>query len=124
MAVWATLHAYGRRGYRELIERCLDLTQYLAARIDAATDLERVTEPVPNIVCFRYRPSGRADEALDDLNRRLARRSSLTTGCTGVDGGRWQSRATGGAHQLAYHPDDVDLLLGVVRELGARLAQP
>ncbi|MDP8927164.1 MAG: aminotransferase class I/II-fold pyridoxal phosphate-dependent enzyme [Actinomycetota bacterium] len=125
MAVWATLHAYGRRGYRELVERCLDLTQYLAARIDAAPDLERVTEPALNIVCFRYRPSGRADEGLDDLNRRLSEAvladGRVYVGST-VHGGGVALRAV--VINWRTTRDDIDLLLGVVRELGARLAQP
>ena len=43
--MWATLRAYGRAGYREIIERHLDLAQRLAARVDAAPDLERLGRP-------------------------------------------------------------------------------
>lgn len=125
MTVWATLHAYGRQGYRELVERCLDLTEYLAARIDAAPDLERVTEPPLNIVCFRYRPSGRADEELDGLNRRLGEAvladGRVYVGSTVLDG-RVALRAV--IINWRTTVDDIDLLVGVVRELGARLAQP
>ena len=42
LAVWATLRAYGRRGYQRLFERHLELAQYLAALIDKAPDLERL----------------------------------------------------------------------------------
>ena len=36
LAVWATLRAYGRDGYREMVERHLELAQQLAARVDAS----------------------------------------------------------------------------------------
>jgi glutamate/tyrosine decarboxylase-like PLP-dependent enzyme len=42
LAVWATLRAYGRAGYRSMIERHLALAQRLAAQIDAEPDLERL----------------------------------------------------------------------------------
>ncbi len=69
--MWATLRAYGREGYRAIVERHLDLAQRLAARVDDAPDLERLADVPLNIVCFRYRPEGVAEERLDDLNRRL-----------------------------------------------------
>ena len=38
LAVWATLRAYGRAGYREMIERHLALARHLADRVDDAPD--------------------------------------------------------------------------------------
>src|SRR5439155_6253387 len=38
LAVWTTLRAYGRSGYREMVERHLDLAQRLAARVDSEPD--------------------------------------------------------------------------------------
>lgn len=71
LAVWATLRAYGRAGYREMVERHLGLAQHLAELVDAAPDLERLA-PVPlNIVCFRARPKGISGHELDDFNERL-----------------------------------------------------
>ena len=55
LAVWATLRAYGRPGYREMVERHLDLAQRLAARVDEAPDLELLAPAQLNIVCFRFR---------------------------------------------------------------------
>ena len=70
--VWATLRAYGREGYRAIVEHDLDLAQRLGATVDAAPDLERLAEVPLNIVCFRYRPPGSMDgPELDDLNRRI-----------------------------------------------------
>jgi glutamate/tyrosine decarboxylase-like PLP-dependent enzyme len=121
-AVWATLRAYGRSGYRAIVERHLDLAQHLSARVDDAPDLERLAEVPLNIVCFRYRPDGYPEDRLDDLNRRIGDASILDGrvffGTTEYDGRvafrpapvNWRSR-----------PEDVDLIVDVVRELGERL---
>jgi len=58
LAVWATLAAYGRNGYRAVVERSLDVATHVAREVEVADDLELLA-PVPlNIVCFRYRPPG------------------------------------------------------------------
>ncbi len=124
MTVWATLNAYGQRGYQQLVEHCLDVTDYLAARVGDAPDLELLMEPPLNVVCFRYRPRGHTDEGLDDLNRRVGDAvladGRVYVGTTVYDGRRalraviinWRTTR-----------EDIDLLLEVVRDLGARLAQ-
>jgi glutamate/tyrosine decarboxylase-like PLP-dependent enzyme len=70
--VWAALKQLGREGVVELVSRCCDLAQELAARVEAEPELE-LTAPAPtNVVCFRYRPDGWAEGAeLDELNRRI-----------------------------------------------------
>jgi glutamate/tyrosine decarboxylase-like PLP-dependent enzyme len=122
LAVWATLRAYGRRGYRELVERHLDLAQRLARAVDEAPDLERLAEVPLNIVCFRYRPPDVPEDDLDELNARLGE-EVLADGRVYVGTTRYEGR-------VAFRPaivnwrteaDDVDLLVVVVRELGARL---
>ena len=119
LAVWATLRAYGRTGYRELIERHLDLAQHLARRVDEAPDLERLAEVPLNIVCFRYRPPDVPESELDELNRRL--------GADVLADGRVYVGTTLYEGRVAFRPaivnwrtreEDVDLLLEVVRELG------
>ena len=71
LAVWATLRAYGRNGYREMVERHLYLAQRMARLVDEAPDLERLAGAPLNIVCFRYHPSDVDEDALDELNKRL-----------------------------------------------------
>jgi glutamate/tyrosine decarboxylase-like PLP-dependent enzyme len=121
-AVWATLRAYGRAGYRELVERNLDLAQHLARAVDDAPDLERLGDVPLNIVCFRYRPEDATPDELDELNLRLGE-EVLADGRVYVGTTRYEGR-------VAFRPaivnwrtqeEDVELLVRVVRELGARL---
>jgi glutamate/tyrosine decarboxylase-like PLP-dependent enzyme len=122
LAVWATLKAYGRNGYRELVERCLALAGRIAERVDKAPDLERLAEVPLNIVAFRYRPEGRSEAELDELNRRL--------GAAVLEDGRVYVGTTVYGGRVCFRPAvvnwrtaeaDVDLLVDVIRELGARL---
>jgi glutamate/tyrosine decarboxylase-like PLP-dependent enzyme len=119
LAVWATLRAYGRAGYRAMVERHLDLAQRLAARVDAEPEFERLADVRLNIVCFRCHPPGMDDpEELDELNRRLGdallRDARVFAGTTVYEG------------KVAFRPaivnwrtgpEDVDLLVDVLLEL-------
>ena len=122
LAVWATLQAYGRRGYRELVERNLALARRAAERVDAAPDLERLADVSLCIVPFRFRPPDLSEDELDDLNRRLAE-AVLADGRvyvgTTVYGGRVAFRPA--FVNWRTRDEDVDLLVDVVRELGAGL---
>jgi glutamate/tyrosine decarboxylase-like PLP-dependent enzyme len=124
LPIWATLAAYGRTGYRELVERHCDLAAHLAAAVDAAGDLERLAEVPLNVVCFRYRPAGLAEARLDEVNRRL--------GEALLDDGRVFAGTTTYGGRVALRPaisnwrttaDDLDLLVDVVRELGGRIVR-
>ncbi|WP_041842321.1 pyridoxal phosphate-dependent decarboxylase family protein [Actinoplanes friuliensis] len=121
LPIWATLAAYGRQGYRAMVERHLDLAQHLAARVDEAPELERLAEVPLCIVCFRVSAPGVPEEELDRWNRAVGE-ALITDGrvfCgTTVYGGRvalrpaivnWRTTET-----------DIDLFVDVVRELAAR----
>jgi len=121
LAVWTTLRAYGRSGYRAMVERHLDLAQRLAERVDASPVLERLAEVPLNIVCFRFRPPGADETALDDLNARIGR-TLLEDGRVYVGTTRYEGR-------VAFRPAivnwrttaaDVELIAAVVVELGER----
>src|SRR5207248_10680949 len=73
LAVWATLRAYGRSGYRAMVERHLALARTLGQVVDASPDFDLLAPVSLNIVCFRYAPASLAGdgEALNRLNRRL-----------------------------------------------------
>jgi glutamate/tyrosine decarboxylase-like PLP-dependent enzyme len=121
--ILTALTAYGRNGYRAMIERHLDLAQLLALLVDEAPDLERLADVPLNIVCFRYRPEGSEDAALDTLNKRL--------GTAVLDDGRVYVGTTLYGGRVAFRPAivnwrtaeaDIRLLVEVVRELGTKLA--
>lgn len=121
LTVWATLNAYGRAGYRAMVERHLDLAQRVADAVDEAPEVERLADVPLNIVCFRCRAPGVSEEEVDDLNRKLADQV--------LTDGRVFFGSTIYAGRVAFRPaivnwqtteKDVDLLVDVVRELGAK----
>ena len=122
LAVWATLRAYGRSGYREMVEWNLDNAAYLASRVEETPELELLAPAPLNVVCFRYRPADVPDAELDELNLRIAQEAMLD--------GRVYFGTTRWAGQVAFRPvfvnwrtknDDAELVVAVVRELGERL---
>ncbi len=118
LAVWATLRAYGRGGYRQMVERHLSLAQHLAALVDDSPELERLADVPLNIVCFRAHPRGMAEPELDALNSRLGEAvrvdGRVFVGSTTYDGKtalrpaivNWQTQRS-----------DIDQLVKVTREL-------
>lgn len=122
LAVWATLTAYGRSGYRRMVERHLDLAQRLAALVDDAPELERLAEVPLNIVCFRLNPGGRSETELDTLNEKL--------GEALLNDGRFYAGTTRFEGRVALRPaivnwrtksEHVEAFVAVVRELGRAL---
>ncbi|MCY1140889.1 pyridoxal-dependent decarboxylase [Actinoplanes sp. Pm04-4] len=122
LPIFATLAAYGKRGHRDMVERHLDLAQQLAARVDAAPELERLADVQLCIVCFRAVPTGVAD--LDDFNRRL--------GAALLADGRVYAGTTVYDGKVALRPAivnwrtteaDIDVFADVVLELTHKLSQ-
>lgn len=121
LAVWATLRAYGRAGYRAMVERHLDLTERLSRRVDETPELERLAETKLNIVCFRARPPGLSEAEVDELNRSL--------GQDVLEDGRVFFGTTTYRGKAAFRPAivnwrtterDVDLIVDVLLELARR----
>src|SRR5947207_4239553 len=71
LKLWMILRAYGARALRARLAEHLRLAQELASWVDAHPDFERMA-PVPfSVVCFRWKPAGLNDDALDEANERL-----------------------------------------------------
>ena len=71
LPVFATLAAYGRRGYRGLVEHGVELAAELAAEVEASEDFELLAPPKLCITSFRYAPAGLEPDELNRLNVRL-----------------------------------------------------
>lgn len=124
LPIWATLRAYGRAGHRAIVERNLDLTRRLGALVEAAPDLELLAPVRLCVACFRYRPPGVPEDALDELNARLGR-ALLADGrvYAGTTVYRGHTALRPAIVNWRTTPADVELLVEVVRELGVRFVQ-
>lgn len=77
LKIWMALKHLGRRGYAEIIDRHIELTHYLAARLDEVTDFERVGRVETAVCCFRFMPPTVRDaghEACDQMQKSLQQR--------------------------------------------------
>lgn len=74
--VWISLLAHGRRAYADRIAHDVDLTHYLARKVEEHPELELMAPVTLSICCFRYVPPDvpetvDRDAYLDKLNERL-----------------------------------------------------
>jgi aromatic-L-amino-acid decarboxylase len=125
LKVWMALKYHGLDGYRGLIEHDLLLADRLAAQIEAAPDLELLAHNL-SVVCFRLAPDGLSNqpEQLDELNRRVVAAAQISgeaflTGTTVH--GTFALRAC--IVNPRSTPEDVDVLVNLVRRLGAGASQ-
>jgi aromatic-L-amino-acid decarboxylase len=122
LKVWVSLLAHGRRAYARRIEHDIELTRYLAARVEERPEFELLSSAL-SICCFRYRPAGVDDEeALNRLNERLLTELQL-------DGRVYISNAiVNGCYCLRTcivnfrtEAEDLERVLELAAELGSKL---
>jgi aromatic-L-amino-acid/L-tryptophan decarboxylase len=71
LKLWMVLRHLGADGVRALLKEHMRLAALFASWVDGSAQFERLA-PVPfSVVCFRARPDGVAEEALDTFNERL-----------------------------------------------------
>lgn len=63
LTLWAAMKHLGVSGYAEVIDRQVDVANYLANRLDEQDDFERVGEVETAVCCFRYLPASLRDAA-------------------------------------------------------------
>ncbi|MDQ3149989.1 MAG: pyridoxal-dependent decarboxylase, partial [Chloroflexota bacterium] len=77
--IYAALRTMGRRGLRDLVERCCALARRMANRLETAPGVEILNEVVLNQVLVRFSPPSRSadkaaevdEAAIDDFTRRI-----------------------------------------------------
>ncbi|MFL6227333.1 MAG: pyridoxal phosphate-dependent decarboxylase family protein [Pyrinomonadaceae bacterium] len=68
LKVWMALKTLGTRGYAEIVERQIELTKYLAARLGGTENFETVGEVETAVCCFRYVPPEFDGASLEEVN--------------------------------------------------------
>lgn len=125
--VWVSLLAHGRDAYARRISHDAALARYMGARVAEHEDFELMAPVNLSICCFRYVPRNLPDmpgrnEYLDRLNERLmtAIQSDGRVFCSNaVLRGRFVLRSC--IVNFRTEATDLDALLDVAAELGARL---
>jgi aromatic-L-amino-acid decarboxylase len=80
LKLWMALKFMGRAGYAAVIERQIELTNFLAGRIDELPNFERISPVETAVTCFKFTPAGFAgldglgqDRLQQDLQQRIER---------------------------------------------------
>src|SRR5215217_2417347 len=72
LKLWMAMKFMGREGYAKTVEHQIEVTKYLAQRIDALENFTRVGEVETAVCCFRYLPRPDLDgPEIDRLQQRL-----------------------------------------------------
>ena len=121
LAAWCALRAYGREGYREMVERCAANAADFAAWVEAPAGVELMAPAPLNIVCFRYVVED-DDDANDALNRNAVA-AIQRDGRIFVTGTVWNGRAAIRAafDNWATRTSDVDILKETIAGIGVQL---
>jgi aromatic-L-amino-acid decarboxylase len=124
LRVWMAFKAYGADAFGRVIDGTVALARGLADRVDAHPDLERLAPVGCDIVCLRYAPATVPEAGLDALNHELVLRlqeSGVAVVSDTLLRGHVAIRVAIGNHRT--RPDDVDLFLETLLELGAAAAE-
>jgi aromatic-L-amino-acid decarboxylase len=125
LRLWMALRVHGAAQFRRWIEGTLANAALLADGVRAHSEFELLHEPMLSTVCFRHRPPGLEDAALDEHNRRLAvamQRDGRIFLAPAVVDGRCCLRTCFVNYRTTA--EEVPLVLSVASELGAALAHP
>ncbi len=96
LKIWMALKHLGTSGYAQIVERQIELTRYLAQRIDELEDFERVGEVETAVCCVRFHPremriegkSATQDELQKALQQRVERSGEAWFSTTVLHGRR------------------------------------
>jgi aromatic-L-amino-acid/L-tryptophan decarboxylase len=122
LKVWMSFKEHGLAKFGRLIDQNIAQARELEALIRRTPKLELVATGPLNIVCFRYNPGGKSEEALNALNAELLIRlheSGLAAPSYTTLGERYCLRAAIANHRT--RPGDLDILARAVADIGATL---
>ncbi|BAC90611.1 gll2670 [Gloeobacter violaceus PCC 7421] len=122
LAAWCAIKAYGRIGYRALVERCVGWADEFGRWVQTTRSLELVAPVSLNIVCFRYIRAGLSTVELNALNR-AADAALREDGRVFLSSTVWQEKVALRAafNNWATGPEDLALLKAAVQSVARNL---
>ena len=126
LKLWMALKFMGRQGYAAVIERQIELTNYLASRLDELADFKRLGEIETAVCCFRFLPENvrltdgvEQDRLQQQLQQKIERSGEAWITTTVLNGRRVLRVNINSFLTERRHIDDlVELLQRVSKELG------
>ncbi|MHB8625020.1 MAG: pyridoxal phosphate-dependent decarboxylase family protein [Aggregatilineales bacterium] len=123
LKLWLVIQQTGVQGYRDSITHDIELAHALQAKIKARSDFELIAAGPLSVTCFRYCPTGVTDPAaLSTLNKKLletVQREGIVFLTSTELHGQTVLRAC--IVNFRTTPADLDTLLDVIAEVGARM---
>lgn len=122
LKIWMSFKSYGLIRLKEMIQKDIDLTHYLADQIEASEDFELITKSHLAVTCFRYTKGLGSEEEIEAFNRKLipALEDDGRVFITGtLINGKFVIRACLINHRM--HKGTVDYLVEVIRDVAGRL---
>ena len=125
LKLWMALKFMGRAGYAAVIERQIELTEYLAGRIDELADFQRVSPVETAVCCFKYLPANAGgangveqDRLQQELQQRIERGGEAWITTTVLNGRRALRVNINSFLTERRHIDDLlDLLVRTSKEV-------
>lgn len=119
LKLWMAIKFMGRKGYAEVIERQIELTNYLASRIDELPEFKRVGMVETAVCCFKFLPEGainlggsEQDRLQQQLQQKIERSGEAWITTTVLDGRRALRVNINSFLTEQRHIDDLVELLG------------
>ena len=123
LKVWMSIKEHGLERFGRMIARNVEQAQYLGRLVESEPLLE-LTGPIGlDIVCFRYKPGRRDQQALNDLNMELLvqlQRGGVAAPSYTTLNGNYCLRVAISNHRSRQ--EDFDRMIEAVLEIGGRLA--
>ncbi|MEO8276194.1 MAG: pyridoxal-dependent decarboxylase [Thermoanaerobaculia bacterium] len=114
--VWAALRQLGRRGVRDLVERCSSHARRFAERLAEPGRIEILNDVVLNQVLVRFLPSSADAASADDFTREVIHRVQIEGTCW-LSGTTWRGQAAMriSVANWSTAEADVDLAVAAIR---------
>src|SRR6476661_8043641 len=125
LKLWMAIKFMGRQGYAQTVERQIDLTNYLTAKLDQSPGFKRVGQVETAVCCFRYLPdsvsqlAGAEQDRIQQQLQQIIERSGEAWLTTTILHGRRALRVN--INSFLTEQRHVDVLLQLLKNASATL---